>query len=253
MNKWEVELLVSSKCKIDRRMSFLAEKGDYDPFFSKVEIDNYYNSLSINIQANADSEEDAIEAGFYFIGQALNYMSWKTKSPFELYVQLEQAQLRKRISAKQVLDKEAWEKGFLYGRKIHIDNSKLAMSLGWYRKSLNNEDPIDSFLSRWLVIETLCNDIKLDPTLLKNKEDDKKNGGSKGEIFYQIKQQITSLGIPLDYDMLYSIKRRRNDIAHGSFVINDIDAIKEIIQMNNAITDVAYDLLTHEITKHDYC
>lgn len=140
MSKWEVELLVSSKCKIDGRMSFLAEKGDHDPFFSKVEIENYYNSLSINIQANADSEEDATDAGFYFIGQALNYMSWRTKSPFELYAQLEQAQLRKRTSAKQVLDKEAWEKAFSHGRRIHIENSKLAMSLGWYRKSLNNED-----------------------------------------------------------------------------------------------------------------
>ena len=65
-------------------------------FFSKITIDNYYNSLSISIQAKADSEEDAIDAGFYFIGQALNYLSWKTKSPFELYKQLEPAQLRKK-------------------------------------------------------------------------------------------------------------------------------------------------------------
>lgn len=250
--KWEVELLISSKCKIDREMSFFAEKGDYDPFFSKVNIDNYYNSLSITIQAIADSEEDAIDAGFYFIGQALNYLSWKTQSPFELYKQLEQTQLRKKITAKQILDKEIWEKAFRFGRDAHINNPKLAMSLGWYRKSLNSEDSIDSFLSKWLVIETLCNIVELTPCLADEKSNDNRVHKFKGEIFYQIKQQILNLNIDFNFDRLYEIKKRRNDIAHGSFAINDIDTIKEIIQMNNEIEPLAYRLLTNEVTSNNY-
>lgn len=249
---WEVELLISSKCKIDRKMSFRAEKGDFDPFFSKVSIDNYYNSLSISIQAKANSEEDAIDAGFYFIGQALNYLSWKTKSPFELYKQLEQTQLRKKINAKQILDKEIWEKAFRFGREVHINKPKLAMSLGWYRKSLNSEDPIDSFLSTWLVIEILCNEIALSNEIVQEKNNDNSNGGSKGKIFYQAKQKIVQLNINFDFDRLYEIKQRRNDIAHGSFVINNIDIIKEIIQMNNEIESIAHKLLTDEITNNGY-
>jgi hypothetical protein len=249
---WEVELLISSKCKIDRKMSFQAEKGDDDPFYSKVNIDNYYNSLSISIQAKANSDEDAIDAGFYFIGQALNYLSWKTKSPFELYKQLEQTQLRKKTNAKQILSKEIWEKAFRFGREVHIQKPKLAMSLGWYRKSLNSEDPIDSFLSKWLVIETLCNEIKLDTDLTTEKNNDSQNGHSKGKIFYQIKQEIKRLDISFDFNRLYEIKQRRNDIAHGSFVISDIDIIKEIIQMNNEIEPIAHQLLTNEIIYNDY-
>lgn len=249
---WEIELLISSKCKIDKKMSFKAEKGDYDPFFSKVNIDNYYNSLSISIQAKAYSEEDAIDAGFYFIGQALNYLSWKTKSPFELYKQLEQTQLRKKTNAKQILDKGIWEKAFRFGREVHINQPKLAMSLGWYRKSLNSEDPIDSFLSKWLVIETLCNEIELNTAMVQEINFDKSNNGFKGKIFYQIKQKIQQLNINTNFDRLYDIKQRRNDIAHGSFVINDIDIIKEIIQMNNEIEPIAHELLTNELTNNSY-
>lgn len=249
---WEVELLISSKCKIDKKMSFLAEKGDYDPFFSKVNIDNYYNSLSITIQAIADSEEDAIDAGFYFIGQALNYLSWKTQSPFELYKHLEQTQLNKRTTAKQILDKELWEQAFRFGRNAHISKPKLAMSLGWYRKSLNSQDSIDSFLSKWLVIETLFNKVELNPSLVEEKSNDSSINKSKGEIFYQIKQQILNLNIDFNFDRLYEIKKRRNDIAHGSFAINDIDTIKEIIQMNNEIEPLAYKLLTNEVISNNY-
>ncbi len=249
---WEVELFISSKCKIDRKMSFRAEKGDDNPFYSKVNIDNYYNNLSISIQAKANSEEDAIDAGFYFIGQALNYLSWKTKSPFELYKQIEQTQLRKKPNAKQILDKEIWKKAFRFGRKVHVNKPKLAMSLGWYRKSLNSADPIDSFLSKWLVIETLCNEIRLNPEITEEKNNDSENNCFKGKIFYQIKQEIKRLNISFNFDRLYEIKQRRNDIAHGSFVINDIDIIKKIIQMNNEIEPIAHKLLTNEITNNDY-
>ncbi len=250
---WEVELLISSKCKIDNKISFKAEKGDYDPFFSKISIDNYYNSLSISIQAKADSEKDAIDAGFYFIGQALNYLSWKTKSPFELYKQLEPAQLRKKTNARQILDRETWEKAFRFGREVHINMPKLAMSLGWYRKSLNSEDPIDSFLSRWLVLEVLCNEVRLTiPEIIQEKDNDSDNRRFKGKIFYQIKQKLLELNINFDFNKLYNIKQRRNDIAHGSFIINDIDIIKDIIEMNNEIEPIAYKLLTNEIRDNEY-
>jgi len=60
------------------------------------------------------------------------------------------------------------------------------------------------------------------------------------------------LNIDFNFDNLYRIKQRRNDIAHGSFVINDIDIIKEIIQMNQEIEPIAHKLLTNGITSKDY-
>lgn len=254
MANWEVELLVSSNSKVASQIAFTAPKGNINPFDSKILIDNYYNSLTVNIQAIADTEEDAIDAAFYFIGQALNYMSWYTKSPFELYTYLEQAQLRKRKIAKQVINKETWEQAFIHGRNIQVYEPKLAMSLGWYRKSLNSEDPIDAFLSTWLVIETLCNDITLNETSREEQAFDQNNNTKKGKIFYQIKQQInaTNLTIAITFSRLYDIKNRRNDIAHGSFVINDIDIIKEIMVMKNEILDISYQLLSYEVQRTGY-
>jgi len=254
MADWEVELLVSSNSKISRNISFLAPKGNVNPFYSKIQISNYYNSLTINIQAIADTEEDAIDAAFYFIGQALNYISWFTRSPFELFTYLEQSQLRKRTVAKQVLTKETWEKAFINGRNIQVHKPKLAMSLGWYRKSLNCEDPIDSFLSTWLVIETLCNDITLSEEYRQEQKLDKADGQDKGKIFYQIKQYLheRELSTYINFDRFYKIKNRRNDIAHGSFVINDIDIIKEIVAMNDEIMESAYMLLSMEVQSSGY-
>ena len=255
MSKWEVELYISSHSKIDKSIEFKSQKGDYDPFYSQINISNFYDGLKINIEAIAESEEDAIDAGYYFIGQALNYISYKENLPFDLHKHLSQGQLQKR-NARKILTKDDWVEAFQLGREIQMEKANLAISLGWYRKSLNSQDPIDSFLSRWLVIESICKKTKLDERIEREKEEDKNSGNygdnplrsqGKGDIFYKIKQKLLTYEIEMNFDKLYKIKNRRNDIAHGKFAINKIEIIKEIIEMNKDIKEVSHQLLTKEV------
>ncbi len=284
MSKWEVELYISSHCKIDKKIEFKSQKGDFYPFDSQINISNYHNGLQIQIEALAETEEDAIDAGFYFIGQALNYIAYKKKSPFDLHKHLTQSQLQRK-NARQILTKDDWEEAFSRGRSIQVNKAKLAMSLSWFRKSLNSRDPIDSFLSRWLVLETICKGINLEGKIKEEqskvsnreikrqsnqcfeklkkikwtsefkkanlyyqwKEITQKCHKDKGSIYYQIKQKLFTENIEMDMFRLYQIKQRRNDIAHGKFAINDIDTIKEIIKMNEDIEDVAHKLLEKEV------
>ena len=257
MSKWEVELYISSHSKIDKSIEFKSEKGDDDTFYSQINISNFYDGLKINIEAIAESEEDAIDAGYYFIGQALNYISYKENLPFDLHKHLYQGQSQKR-NARKILTKDDWVEAFKLGREIQRKRAEneddrepyayLSMSLSWYRKSLNSKDPIDSFLSRWLVLERLCQETRLiDDSLKQEKTTDTDEGKNKGDIFYKIKQKLLTYEIEMNFDRLYKIKNRRNDIAHGKFAINKIEIIKEIIEMNKDIKEVSHQLLTKEV------
>lgn len=261
MGIWEVKLYISSHCKIKKPFTWKSDKGDDDdPFSSQITLSNYNNGLEIKVEVLEDIEENALDDAFYFIGQALNYMSFIENAAFGVYKNLSSSELRLRKNTKKIIEKDVWEKAFSKGREIQMCSPKLGMSLSWFRKSLNSNDPIDAFLSRWLVIETICNDVKLLKDLKKEQAEDIKslNFGKygKGRVYYRIKQKIINEqlenNLDIDFDRLYNIKNQRNEIAHGEFAINDVRTIKRIKRMYVDLEKLAYEFLEIELKKSNY-
>lgn len=237
MSFWEVEVIVSGAITIENNIVFRSLKGYNEPFLTNVKISKFKHGVKIKIKAQADNQIDANDAGLYFIGQALDYLAFETNLP--LYMSLIGTNVQQiDDNVKRIVNEEEWEKSFQKSRDIGINIPHFSRSLSWYRKALNNEDPIDSFLSYWNSIECVASKFAED--------NDRTRRGIVNKIcncFDKLWGTADSWKvIPNRPEVVNNLCEKRNHIAHGAIPIN-IDTVRELTNFRQITKVLSYEFL----------
>lgn len=241
MSYWEVELTVSGAITIGHNIEFKSLKGYDEPFLTNIKISKFKHGVKIKIKAQAENQNDANDAGLYFVGQALDYLSFNID--LSLYMSLISTNIQQNNDhVKRIVTKEEWEECFQRSRHIGINNPSFSRSLSWYRKALNNEDPIDSFLSYWNSIECVAVTFADD------------NSRTRRGVINKICNCFDKLWdnannwkiIPSRPEIVNELSEKRNYIAHGVIPIN-IETVRELTNYRLLVKNLA-----HEFLK-DYC
>lgn len=218
-------------------MEFKSLKGYDEPFLTNIRILKIKHGVKIKIKAQANDQIEANDAGLYFVGQSLDYLSFKINLP--LFMSLTGANVQQvDDNVKRIINEDEWKESFSESRNIGINQSHFSRSLSWYRKALNTEDPIDSFLSYWNSIECVA---------AKFAEDNERTKvGMINKIcncFDQLWESVEKWKvIPNNPKVVNNLCQKRNYIAHGVISIN-IDTVKELSSYRQLAKLLSYQFL----------
>ena len=239
---WNVELKVGGAIKVERSFSMQQAKG-FDPvdqFYSDVLIKNGRNGLTAQIPAYAPNSEIAYKAALYFFGNMIDVLCFKTDIPLYLYYYDAMNTHNVEYTTKRILNKRIFEDSFRIAREFSMDEAKSAVmrALGWYRKGLISDDPIDKFLSFWNVIESLGAKF--------HTETDRTRNGAINQIYqcfldYIGREESWGLGDR----WINNMHELRSQLAHGGRTI-DINTIEEVSAYNVTLQNQT-NLLLHKI------
>ncbi|MGI6430190.1 MAG: methylamine utilization protein MauJ [Syntrophomonadaceae bacterium] len=232
---WDVELKVGGAIKVENAFSMRQAKG-FDPddqFYSDVFIKNGSNGLIASITAYAPNSEIAYKAALYFFGNMVDVLCFKIDIPLYLYYYNAMNTNKVDYTTKRILNREIFEESFRIAREFSMDVTKSTVmrALGWYRKGLVSNDPIDKFLSLWNVIESLAAKFHTDT--------DRTRNGAINQIYQCFLDYIgreETWG--LEGRWINNMHELRSQLAHGGRTI-DVDTIGEVSTYNVTLKNQA--------------
>lgn len=151
-SEWEVTLIISGPITVERPLNMSVQKGQDQPFWTTLKVTKAPQGVKAEIVAKAINQEEANDAAIYFVGQALDVLSLRTRLP--LYVgSLGGYHHTGDTHVKKLIPEQQWRDSFRLGREYGMEQAVLSRALSWFRKGLTSEDPIDKFLAFWSSIE----------------------------------------------------------------------------------------------------
>jgi hypothetical protein len=239
---WDVTLEVVGPVKVNLPIDMRQAKGfnPDDQFYSDVLVKSSRYGLTANITAYAPTSEIAYKAALHFFGNMIDVLSFKIDAPLNLYHKYFTSIGLSEYSVKRILDRNIIVESFRTSRDYSINERKSAVlrAMGWYRKALTSNDPIDKFLSLWNVIESLGAKF--------HTPNERTKSGAINQIFQCFLEYIgeeASWG--LEERWINNMHQLRSQLAHGSITI-DIHTIEDVAVKNEAIQKQA-NLLLHKI------
>lgn len=243
---WEVVLYLDGPISVRRRIITSQQKGFRvdDPFYSDIEITGIPSGVKSTVTARAPDHRIAYKAGVVFFGHMVDALTLTVNRPMYLSLLERERTNLQRYDVKRVIDAGEFEHAFQEGHQLARRSPSFLRSLGWYRKGLNTNDPLDRFLAFWNAIEIVASKYyRYVPPI--DKERAKK--GSKSQVWECFK----ALWGPIDnwpviagdtrwIDDSYNI---RLDVAHGAAFI-DIHKVAEVAERLPAIEDVCFRFLS---------
>jgi hypothetical protein len=155
---------------------------------------------------------------------------------------------RKRAGAREhdvrlVIEPSAIGSAFHEADRLARDRPSFLRSLGWYRKGLTNDDPLDKFLAFWNAIEIVASKFyHYVPSIDKERA----KQGSKSQVWEcfkalwgECKKWPVIPGLDKWIDESYSV---RKDVAHGVTFI-DIHKVSAVAKRLPVIQEVCYHFL----------
>lgn len=155
---WEVSLYVDGPVTVKRRVVTTQQKGFRvdDPFYSDIEITNIPSGLKATVTARAPDHVIAYTAAVYFFGHMLDALTLAVNRPMDLSLTERERPSAPRHDVKRIIEREEFEAAFHEAHSLRQGGPALLRSLGWYRKGLTTDDPLDKFLAFWNVIEIVA-------------------------------------------------------------------------------------------------
>lgn len=238
MPDWHVSLSVCGPISTASKITLNVEKGYHQPFWTTVNISRCNNGVRIEVTARADNQEDANEAGLFFVGQALDVLSLRINLPLISFLVDSQSEF-KTIGAKRIVIQEEWDEAFSTGRNLGLDHPAFSRAISWYRKGLESNNPVDKFMAFWTSIESLA--------AVSARENERTSQGIINKIcdcFDQLWQNIDNWKvIPNNAAQLNRLYEHRNTISHGAVAIQ-IDNLKQIAAQIPIVHQLAHRFLT---------
>lgn len=242
---WEVVLYVDGPVTVRRRVITTQQKGFRvdDPFYSDIEILGIPSGIKATVTARAQDHTVAYKAAVFFFGHMVDALTLAINRPMYLSLTERERSNRQRHDVKRVVEREEFESAFCEAHQLAQGSPSFLRSLGWYRKGLTSEDPLDRFLAFWNSIEIVAGKYsRYVPTINTQRA---KNGSIS-----QVWECFKALWGPCDkwpvipgqdkwVDQSYAI---RVGVAHGSEPI-DIHKVTEVSERLQAIEEVAYHFL----------
>lgn len=242
---WEVVLYVDGPVTVRRRVITTQQKGFRvdDPFYSDIEVMGIPSGLKATVTARAPDEAIAYKAAVYFFGHMVDALTLAVNRPMHLSLTERSRLGGQRYDVRRVIDREEFENAFREAYDLGQCSPSFLRSLGWYRKGLTTDDPLDKFLAFWNSIEIVAGKYyRYVPTIDKQRA---KNGSIS-----QVWECFKALWGPCDQwpvipgqskwiDKSYEV---RVGVAHGSEPI-DIHKVAEVTERLPAIEEVSYRFL----------
>lgn len=224
-SEWEVELAVSGPITIRKSHSFPARKGSEHPFWSNVSVKKVSRGLSIKVIARAITQDEANDAGIYFVGQSLDILTLRLNLPVDISLTGLKFEITEE-NVKRIVENNEWEEAFRLGRIYGMESLHLSSALSWYRKGLVSENPIDKIMAFWSALEGIG--------AAGARQTDRAQRGSVNKIcdcFDQLWGSMPSWKvIPNQPTFINRMQDFRNGIAHGYRGVN-IENLREISEI----------------------
>jgi len=220
--EWVVSLTLSGPITVRSLLNLKVEKGSRSPFWTTAKIQETARGVMISVVVRARDQEEANDSAVYFVGQTLDTLSLKLDLP--IYLSLSGTQFKTiETHTKRVVEELEWSEAFKLGREYGIDRPIFSRALGWYRKGLTGEDPIDRFMAFWSSLEGVGSKFAIIPPGIQS--------GAINQIcncFDQIWGESTHWRvITNDAECINRFHAIRNGIAHG-FMTVEVNSIREV-------------------------
>jgi len=220
--EWSVELTVSGSIAVARSLNLNVEKGSRRPFWTTAKIKKATQGVVIEVVVKARTQEDANDSAVYFVGQTLDMLSLWLNLP--IFLSLSGTQFKiVETHVRRIVEEREWSEAFKLGREYGITRPVFSRALGWYRKGLTSEDPIDKFIAFWSSLEGVGSKCARKTTKTKS--------GAINQIcdcFDQIWGDVSHWRvIPNEAQAVNRFHEIRNGIAHG-FMAVEVENIREI-------------------------
>jgi len=266
--EWEVPLTISGAITIKQPITLDVIKGRYQSFWTTVKISKAPRNQSgviIVVVARADDQEEANEAGIFFVGQMLDVLCLRinlpmsvnlstgiqiqdTYPPFSRYREIRNSPQdgqniqRQMVNAgtRRFIEDTEWDEAFTLGRDYGIGRPVFSRAISWYRKGMTSEDPIDKFIAFWSSLEGVGSSFA--------RRNDRTAKGSINQIcdcFEQLwgdnpkKWPIISSNVK----WINKFHEKRNGIAHGYIPVN-VETLREISSQLPQVQKLAYRFLS---------
>lgn len=243
---WEVALYVEGPITVRRRVLTTQQKGFRvdDPFYSDIEIMGLPTGLKATVTARAPDQAVAYKAAVFFFGHMLDALTLAINQP--LYLSLIQGERThaQRQDVRRRIEQNEFEDAFREAHDLSRGSPSFLRSLGWYRKGLTTDDPLDKFLAFWNAIEIVAGKYyRYVPCIDKGRA----QNGSKSQVWEcfkalwgQCEEWPTIPGQTKWIDESYSV---RLDVAHGVAFI-DVHKVGEVAERLPAIERVCFNFLS---------
>lgn len=242
---WDVMLYVDGPVTVKRRVTTTQQKGFRvdDPFYSDIEIVGIPSGLKATVTARASDHVLAYKAAVFFFGHMLDTLTLTVNRPMYLSLTERDRSYAPRHDVKRIIERQEFESAFSIAHRLALGSPSFMRSLGWYRKGLTTDDPLDKFLAFWNSIEIVASKYyRYVPSIDKER-------AKKGSIS-QVWECFKALWGPCaDWpvipgqekwiDQSYAV---RVGVAHGTDPI-DILKVAEVAERLPAIEEVSYRFL----------
>lgn len=238
---WQVECYVSGPLKVSTPIKLREQKGINldDPFYSDIEITNTTSGVKVTVTAFASTDELARRAGLFFVGQMLDVLTFSLNQPINLSLQKGPKFTQNEFDVQRIIEKIEWSNSFKISRQLSFDEPTFLRAIGWYRKGLCTEDPLDKFLAFWNSIEIVAN--KYHPPLQPGRAKGAKN--FIWACFIELWGNCTQWPvIPGETNWIDENYDKRVEIAHGTSSV-DIEQVERVLNMITRIKPLAYGFL----------
>lgn len=242
---WEVNLYVDGPVTVKRRVITTQQKGFRvdDPFYSDIEIARIPSGLKATVTARAPDHSVAYKAAVFYFGHMLDVLTLSVKQPMYLSLTDRERSYGPHHDVKRIIELDEFENAFSEAHRLGQRSPSYLRSLGWFRKGLTTDDPLDKFLAFWNSIEIVAGKYyRYVPTINKQR-------ATNGSIS-QVWECFKALWGPCEewpvipgqtkwIDQSYAV---RVGVAHGTEPIN-IHKVAEVAQRLPAIEEVSFRFL----------
>jgi hypothetical protein len=238
MPEWVVKLAISGPIAVKSVLTIAVEKGFNNPFLTTVKIRPAKHGVRVELVARAQNQLEANDAAVFFVGQMIDVLSFKLDLPLTVSLQGEQFQSGLSSNVHRIVTKPEFIDTFGVSRNYGLHRGVLIRALGWYRKGISSEDPIDKFIAFWCSLEGFGS--------VSARRNERTARGSINQIcdcFNQVWGDVEDWKvIPNSANMLNELGELRNGISHG-FMPVTIETIRDINEKLPVIQRLSYEFL----------